>query len=148
MKEYEGWKRQPEHFFENPLNIVDKDGRLLTRIMHKEFIEEKKVEFQNWKQNKRITLVKKDDKTETVLVPFFTDKDMNQEWLRELIKTCEEQWKGQPKHFLELQKEWIEKHKKEYETNLGKIKEEYALILEKYDYLAPVFRLINADVFD
>lgn len=147
LKEYEEWKKQPEHYFENSLDILDKDGKVIARITHKEFVEEEKRGFQNWRQNKRITLIEKDGKTESLIVPFFIDKDIDQEWLQKLIETCEKQWVGQPEHFLEFQKELIEESKRKYEANVKTIKEEFAPILKKYEYLKPVFRLLNQDVF-
>lgn len=147
LKEYEEWKKQPEHYFENPLNILGKNGKVIAQITHKEFAEEKKRNFQNWKQNKRILFIERNGKTESVLAPFFTDKDKDQEWLQKLIETCEKQWSGQPKHFLEFQKELIEEHKKKYEDDVKTIKEEFSPIIKKYEYLEPVFRLLNQDVF-
>jgi hypothetical protein len=148
QKEYREWKKQPEHYFTDPLDIVDKDGKTITRITHKEYAEEKNVNFQNWKQNKRVVHIKKEDgQTETVTTPFFSDKDMDQKWLENLIRACKKQWKGQPKHFLEFEKEMIRKHKKEYNASLEKFRKESKPIIEKYKYLMPIFTLLNQDVF-
>lgn len=148
QKEYREWKKQPEHYFMNPLDIVDKDGKTIARISHEEYTKERNVDFQNWKQNKRVIQVKKDDEqTETVTEPFFFDKDMDQKWLDKLIRACKKQWKGQPKHFLEFEKELIRKHKKEYNASLEKFKKEFKPIVEKYKYLIPIFSLLNQDAF-
>ena len=147
MKEYEEWKKQPEHYFQNQLDITDQNGRVITRITHKEFAEEKKTNFQNWKQNKKAILMEKDGKMVTSWGCFFEDKGMEEEWLKKLIAKCEEMWRGQPKHFLDIQKEWIEEKKKQYANNVKQVKEKSAAILKKYEYLIPVFRSLNQDVF-
>lgn len=148
QKEYREWKKQPKHYFPYPLNIVDKEGRIITRITHKEYIEEKNVDFQNWKQNKRVFHIKRDDEhMESGITSFFSDKDMDQELLEKLIRACKKQWKGQPKHFLELEKERIKKHKKEYNASLEKFRKISKPIIEKYKYLMPIFSLLNQDAF-
>ena len=147
LKEYEEWKKQPEHYFENAIDILDKNRRIVERITHKEFVEEKKVNFQNWKQNKKAMLVEQAGKMVTVFIPFFVDKNMDQKWLEGLVETCEKTWQGQPKHYLDMQKEWIEESKKKYMDMIKRVREEYVEVLKKYEYLIPVLRLLNPDVF-
>lgn len=143
QREYEEWKKIPQHYFENSIDIVDKNDRVIARITHREFLEERKTGFENWKRNRRIMYI--DGKTQTL--PFFADKEMDQKWFKDLVRKCEENWVGQPKHFLELEKEWVEKHKEEYRASLDQTKKGFAEIIEKYDYLMPVLRLLNQDVF-
>ena len=129
------------------IDVVDRNNKIITRITHREFLEEKKIGFRNWKQNKKILYIDEDGKTTTIIEPFFTDKSMDVKWLAKLIKKCEKEWKGQPKHFLEIEKELIAKSKRKYKVNLKKIREEIAPLLEKYHYLVPILRLLNQDVF-
>jgi hypothetical protein len=147
QKEYAEWKEKPIHYFENTVDVVDKDKNILSRITHREFLKEQKVNFQNWKQNKLVTYLEKSGKVATLIVPLFGQKTMDQKRLEKLVKTCKKYWKGKPKHFLDSEKEWIGKNKKTYDANVKKAKEEFASCIKKYNYLVPVLRLINSDVF-
>lgn len=147
QNEYKEWKKRPTHYFENVMDVVDKDKKILARITHREFLEEKKLGFQNWKQNQRVEYWDDGQKVETHIVPFLVDKPMDQKWLEKFIKACKKQWKGRPEHFLEFEKKLIRKSRKKYEANVKKAKEEFAPCIKKYSYLTPVFRLLNEDVF-
>jgi len=144
--EYRKWKEQPEHYHERLLEIVSGD-RVVQRISHREFVAEKKQEFVNWKSNKVIHLnVKADgsiDRVEMRLVPdeMFSDKMLN-----EIIAKCQETWKEEPKHFLDLMKESLERDKKLYEEDVERFKRHFADVIEKYHYLKPVFASIDKDV--
>jgi len=148
QKEYKEWKKEPIHYFKNDVNVVDKDKKILSRITHREFLEEQKVNFQNWKQNKLIKYFEENENVKTVIFPLAGQKPVDPKWLEGLIKTCKKHWKGKPRHFLDLEKKWIRESKKAYQENVKKAKEEFAVCIGKYSYLIPVLRLINNDVFD
>ncbi|MGE5638445.1 MAG: hypothetical protein ACM3WQ_07045 [Chloroflexota bacterium] len=82
QKEYKKWKKQSVHYFENTINITDKDKNVLLRITHEEFVEEKKLGFKNWKQNLRIQHWDKNGSINSSLVPFFTTN----EWIKNGLK--------------------------------------------------------------
>jgi hypothetical protein len=146
QEEYRRWKEQPEHYYEVPLDIVSGD-KVVQRISHRDFEAEKKQDFANWKSNKIIHLhAKKDgsvDRMEMQLVPdeMFSDKKLN-----EIIAKCQEMWKEEPKHFLDLTKEFLERDKKLYEEDVERFKGRFADIIEKYHYLKPVFASIDKNV--
>ena len=148
LAEYKIWKNNSSQFFENPIDVIDKNKEILARITHKEFVEEKNLNFKNWRANLRIEYIEKDGKTKSCLIPFFTNKNMDQQWLVKFIKQCERNWKGKPKHWLDFQKKWIKKSKKRYGANVKQVKVELASCIEKYSFLIPVFRLMNKDVFE
>lgn len=148
QQEYTEWKKKPIHYFENCVNVVDKDKNVLAKITHREFLEEQKVNFENWKQNKIVKYWEEGGKVITHVSPFLAQKPMDQKWLEKFIKMCKKRWKGKPKHFLDSQKEWIRKSKKTYDANVKKAKVEFAPCIQKYTYLVPVLRLLNNDFFD
>lgn len=71
----------------------------------------------------------------------FTEK-----MLGEIITKCQEAWKEEPKHFLDLEKEYLKTHKERYEEDVQRVREQFADIVENYNYLKPVFASINKDV--
>lgn len=147
-KAYREWKMKPEHFFPNFLDVVDKNGNVTARITHKEYVQERKAGFKNWKGNKRLYHVEREGKKQTISEPFFLDREMTTEQLDKLLKTCRKIWKGKPKHFLEREKERLRKNKKKYKASVEKFKEQSKPIVERYEYLMPIFELLNKDVFN
>jgi hypothetical protein len=148
QKEYDEWKKEPIHYFENCVNVVDKDKNIISRITHRDFLEEQKVNFRNWKQNKLIMFFEENGNIKTAILPLAGEKAKDPKWLDRLIKTCKKQWKGKPRHFLDWEKESIRKSKKEYNDYIRKTKKQFAPCIEKYNYLEPILRLLNSDVFD
>ena len=148
QKEYEEWKKEPVHYFENFVDVIDKDNNLLSRISHRDFLEEQKVNFKNWKQNKLITIYEENGNVETAIFPLAGEKAKDPKWLDRLIKTCKKRWKGKPEHFLDWEKKSIRKSKKEYNTYVKKTQKQFAPCIKKYNNLEPILRLLNSDVFD
>ena len=107
--EYQEWKKQPKKYHERPVTVM-KDKQVVQRISHREFEEEKRREFVNWKSNKIIHQRTENDRiinqVEVRLVPdeMFSDKMVN-----DIITKCEEAWKDKSKHFLEMMEEFIER---------------------------------------
>lgn len=147
QKEYAEWKKEPEHFYSNGLDILNKEGEVITRITHRDYVEEKKKGFKNWKQNRHIRYTNIDGKEKMFAEPLIDGK-MTPERFTKLLKACPKIWKSRPKHFLELEKERLTKSKRKYKESVERFKEESKSIVERYNYLIPIFRLLNEDVFD
>jgi hypothetical protein len=147
QEEYREWKKQPKHYYDKPIEVM-RDNQVVQRIFHRDFEAEKQQGFVNWKSNKIIHLHAEKDgfinRVENRLVPddMFSDKMVS-----EIITKCQETRKEERKHFLDFQGEHLEKHKKLYEEDVKKVKEHFADIIKKYDYLELVFKSINEDVF-
>ena len=146
-KEYAKWRKETEHFYKNCLDITDKEGKIITRITHRDYVEERKKGFKNWKQNKHIHYLKIDGKEKMVTEPLLEGK-MTPERFTKLLKACPKIWKSSPKHFLESEKERLRKNKRKYKKNIAKVKEESKSVVERYNYLIPILKLLNKDVFD
>ena len=146
QREYQEWKRQPEHFYSEPLDVM-REKTVVQRISHRDFVAEKKQSLSNWKSNKIIQFLTRQDGTVDKLEGQLLPKDMfNEEMLGKLIAKCEEAWKEPPRHFLEYEEESVKMHKELYEKDVKKAKEQFADVIKKYEYLKPAFTLMNKDV--
>jgi hypothetical protein len=146
QEEYRKWREQPEHYYPMLLDIK-KGDKVIQRISHRDFVAEKKQDFANWKSNRIIYLLtKQDGSVDRVEAQLLPDGVFKEEKLGELIATCEEAWKGEPRHFLDNEKESVKMHKERYEEDAKHAKEQFADVVEKYNYLKPVFASINKDI--
>jgi hypothetical protein len=144
--EYRKWKEQPKHYHEGPLEI-ESSSRIVQRIFHRDFEAEKKQDFVNWKTNKIVHLnVKKDGALDRVEMQLLPDEMFTEMKLGELITKCQEIWKEEPTHFLDMMEEFLKRDKQQYEEDVKKARARIADIVAKYDYLKPVFASINKDV--
>ena len=145
QEEYRKWKEQPEHYHERPFEIAS-GSRVVQRISHRDFEAEKKRDFVNWKSNKIIHLhVKEDGSVDRIEMRLLPDAMFTEKMLSELITKCQETWKEEPKHFLDLEKEFLERNRERYVQDVKKVRERFADIVKKYDYLKLVFASINKD---
>jgi hypothetical protein len=147
QREYQEWKRQPEHFYSEPLDVM-REKTVVQRISHRDFVAEKKQNFANWKSNK-ITqfLTRQDGKVDELESQLLPNDMFNEEMLGKIIAKCEETWKEPPRHFLEYEEESVRMHKQLYADDVKKAKEQFADVIKRYEYLKPVFTIMNKDVF-
>ncbi len=148
QKEYQEWKKEPEHVYPMPLDVM-REKTVVQRISHRDFVAEKKQSFSNWKSNKIIRFLTRQDGTVDKFEDQLLPNDMfNEEMLWKIIAKCEEAWKEPPRHFLEYEEESVKMHKELYEKDVKKTKEQFADVIKKYEYLWPAFTLMNKDVPD
>jgi hypothetical protein len=146
QKEYQDWKKQPEHYYPVPLDIM-REKTVVQRISHHDFVAEKKQSFSNWKSNKMIHFLTRADGTVDKFEDQLLPNDMfNEEMLKKIMANCEESWKEPPRHFLEHEEESVKTQKELYEKDVKKAKDQFADVIKKYEYLKPAFTLMNKDV--
>jgi hypothetical protein len=146
QEEYREWIKEPEHYYPVPLDIKRGDT-VVQRISHQDFVAEKKRKFSNWKSDKIIQLLTRQDGSKDTIESRLLPEDMFTEAkLGQLIAECEKIWKEEPKHFLDFERESVKMHKERYDEDVKNAKKRFTEIIAKYDYLKPAFTAINKDV--
>lgn len=138
-QEYEKWKEYEKEYILGsrfpeddgiinvigwgPVTLFDENKNIIARVTRREYIEEKRRGFTGFKEKFGEAAAKK------------------------LVELCKEHFEKTPTHFLDDAKERIEEDKRKYAEMVQKTRERYQNVFKKYDYLTPIFKTINEDVF-
>ena len=106
-----------------PVTLVDENENIIARVNRREYIEEKRRGFTGFKEK------------------------LGEATAKKLVELCKEHFEKTPAHYLDYTKERIEENKRKYAEMVKKTREKYQKVFKKYDYLTPIFKTINEDVF-
>jgi hypothetical protein len=118
----DNWSKQYSE--EGHFDILNKEGtQVIDRVFLLEYLHELNTDFKFWKET------------------------FNGKKLDEIKKIAKDLFSRPKKHFLDIQKKWLNKSKKEYIIMIKREKERFSKIQENYTYLNNALKLINNDFF-
>ncbi|MBU1976000.1 MAG: hypothetical protein KKG59_06365, partial [Nanoarchaeota archaeon] len=113
-----------EYSAEGHFDIRSKDSdQIMERVLLLDYLHELNTNFKSWKHQ-------------------FKGKKFY-----EIKKLAEKVFHTRRKHWLDLQKKWLKKSKKEYINMLNNEKNKFSKVKRKYNYLNHALKLINSDFY-
>ena len=135
QQEYENWKKDPSE--NRPIRFRYKNRKHLGVISKKDFLNEKKIDFENWKKNNLI-ITKPNSKK---ILRHLTDKTPE-----EFIKECKTFWTRNRYSYSDHLKKNIKQDRRYYQKRIKEIKQKNNFIIKKYSILKPILKLMNYDI--
>jgi len=129
QEEYKKWKQGDEETIEKmkanmAVTLFDENRKkIIARVTYPEYKQERRRDFAGFKE-----------KFESAVT-------------EQLIKLCQSHFEKKPSHFLDFMRKNIIIHKRKYAEMVKKVMLKYQDIFKKYDYLRPILKTINGDVF-